>query len=484
MPPKKKDGKKKAAKVDDRPGQQPEALLETYTAFCKKIGLPPNAEVIGSLSNEENPNKGKQIIVGHNPKSGQPPLGPGGCRALATAIMGIGPGMPKDPETGRSIIYEAIQEIRIWGANVGDDGAAAIAELLRLGGAEIKLAYLELNNNNITEIGAFALGRSLQRFQFGQANLSLVTLNLDYNTTLGTAGVAALCLGLRTNSTLKKLSLRYCNIDGESGGPLGEVLFNSQCGLNILDIQGNRLGAPYFEKNENGGTVLDEDGEPKVASTGLLDLCPGLSKNQALTTLILADNLINTSDWDAEGLVKLAESIAKHPTLTSVDLLYNRIAKEKTSEEAEFFKTNTEQDPWRGVNALLAATGENGNKNISIFRIDASVPDVIFTKLNKMGGGGKKGKKKGKKCDRRLKKEVVLLVEQTDDEPALYSFKYKTDGEMVGRTVGVMAQDLLNSGNEHWASQVEEIIDPEDGRIFVVDSDFVEAHSRYGEFVK
>jgi hypothetical protein len=53
MPPKKKDGKKKAAKVDDRPGQQPEALLETYTAFCKKIGLPPNAEVIGSLSNEE-----------------------------------------------------------------------------------------------------------------------------------------------------------------------------------------------------------------------------------------------------------------------------------------------------------------------------------------------------------------------------------------------------------------------------------------------
>ena len=53
MPPKKKDGKKKATKVDDRPGQQPEALLETYTAFCKKIGLQPNSEIIGSLTNEE-----------------------------------------------------------------------------------------------------------------------------------------------------------------------------------------------------------------------------------------------------------------------------------------------------------------------------------------------------------------------------------------------------------------------------------------------
>ena len=75
------------------------------------------------------------------------------------------------------------------------------------------------------------------------------------------------------------------------------------------------------------------------------------------------------------------------------------------------------------------------------------------------------------------------MIDETDDEPALYSFKYKSDGEMVGRTVGVMAQDLLFSGKDHWASQVEEVIDPDDGRILVVDSDFVEAHSRYGEFV-
>jgi len=359
--------------------------------------------------------------------------------------------------------------------------------LLRLGGAEIKLAYLELTNNGITEIGAFALGRSLQRFQFGQANVSLITLNLDHNTTLGTNGVAALCLGLRTNSTLKKLSLKYCNLDGESGGPLGEVLFNSQCGLNILDLQGNRLGAPYYEKDDNGDVVEDEDGEPVVASTGLLDLCPGLKINLNLKELILADNQISTSEWDAKGLVTFAEAIVNHPTLAKVDLLYNRIAKEKTPEEKEYFEANSDADPWKGANALLAATdgATGGNKNISTFRIDASIPDEIFTKLNKMGGGGKKGKKgKKKKCDRSLKKDIQLLVAETSHEPALYSFRYKSDKSEERFHVGVMAQDLRDSGNEVWQSMVEEVIDIDDGNILVVDEEFVEGHSRYVEFVE
>ncbi|GMI24158.1 hypothetical protein TeGR_g9572 [Tetraparma gracilis] len=97
-----------------------------------------------------------------------------------------------------------MQELRVWGANIGDDGASSIAELLRLGGAEIQLAYLELTNNGISAAGAFALGRSLSCMM----NRSLMTLVLDYNRELGSDGCAALCRGLRTNSTLKKLSLK------------------------------------------------------------------------------------------------------------------------------------------------------------------------------------------------------------------------------------------------------------------------------------
>jgi hypothetical protein len=48
----------------------------------------------------------------------------------------------------------------------------------------VKLTYLELMDNKIAEKGALALGTSLSKGN----NLSLLTLVLDYNTTLGTTG--------------------------------------------------------------------------------------------------------------------------------------------------------------------------------------------------------------------------------------------------------------------------------------------------------
>jgi hypothetical protein len=74
--------------------------------------------------------------------------------------------------------------------------------VLRLGGVDVQISYLELLDNNISARGALALGNSLGRHN----NLSLLTLKLDYNTTLGDEGVANLCRGLRTNSTLKQVS--------------------------------------------------------------------------------------------------------------------------------------------------------------------------------------------------------------------------------------------------------------------------------------
>jgi hypothetical protein len=50
------------------------------------------------------------------------PLGPGGARALMTAIMGSGPGMKGGP-------YKLLKSIRIWRSNIGDDGAAAIVSV-------------------------------------------------------------------------------------------------------------------------------------------------------------------------------------------------------------------------------------------------------------------------------------------------------------------------------------------------------------------
>ena len=113
---------------------------------------------------------------------------------------------------------------------------------------------------------------------------------------------------------------------------------------------------------------------------------------------------------------EFAEVIAVHPTLTVVDMRYNRIAKEKSEEQKNPnpFDENP-VDPWEGAKSLIAALdpASGGNKNITKFTVDASIPDELFTKLNKMGGGGKK--KKGKK-------KKVRLWERSHDTMPLHYF--------------------------------------------------------------
>jgi hypothetical protein len=57
-------------------------------------------------------------------------------------------------------------------------------EVLRLGGADVRISYLELLDNNIGPRGGIALGSALAQ----GGNISLLTLKLDYNSTLGTQG--------------------------------------------------------------------------------------------------------------------------------------------------------------------------------------------------------------------------------------------------------------------------------------------------------
>ena len=118
-----------------------------------------------------------------------------------------------------------------------DDGAACLAEILRLGGAELPMAYLEMLDCNVGYRGAHALGQSLMCGQ----NRSLLTLKLDYNSSLGSDGCRALCQGLRTNATLKQLHLCYCGLDEDAGKPLGEVLSYAKTTLQKLHLQGNKM---------------------------------------------------------------------------------------------------------------------------------------------------------------------------------------------------------------------------------------------------
>lgn len=76
---------------------------------------------------------------------------------------------------------------------------------------------------------------------------------------------------LRANRTLKQLHLSYCEITSEAGPAIAEMLSFVDSGLEVLNLQGNRIGA-----------------------TGLEAISFGLGASRSLTTFNLSDNKIES----------------------------------------------------------------------------------------------------------------------------------------------------------------------------------------------
>jgi hypothetical protein len=158
MPKKSKDkGKqsKKKEQVEPGPESDPVILFRNYTKQCQSVGVAVNEILKRALCSNENENCASQLLIGTNEESrSSKPLGSCGIRALVAAILG-------KCNHGETQKYTALKEIRIWRSNLGDHGAMAIAKLMREGGREHRLAYIELIDNNIGLEGSVALGRSL-----------------------------------------------------------------------------------------------------------------------------------------------------------------------------------------------------------------------------------------------------------------------------------------------------------------------------------
>ncbi|CAN0444931.1 unnamed protein product, partial [Ectocarpus sp. 12 AP-2014] len=319
MGPKKSDKKATKGVDGEVQGEDPGLFLQNYQRFSRLIGISANPKVVAQLQSDENQPLAQACIVVDDEHG---PLGPGGTRALMTAIMGTGQDMRGGP-------YRLIKSLRLWRAHCGDEGVRSIAEVLRLGGAEVKLEYVELFDDNIGPTGATALGQSLS---IG-CNKSLLSLKLDYNPSLGSEGTAALCRGLRTNSSLKQLHLPYCDLGSDAGPPLGEMLSYTKLQLAVLNLQGNRLEAE-----------------------GTKALSPGLARNRSLVYLSLADNGIGSGDADVDALEDFRDAMMSCSTLTHVDLLYNRIGE-------------------RGARVMLPALEQNRIKH---FLVDATLPTPLF----------------------------------------------------------------------------------------------------------
>jgi|Dee2metaT_26_FD_contig_31_3059445_length_1361_multi_8_in_0_out_0_1 hypothetical protein len=400
MPPK-KGGGKTAGEPDPR--ADPETFLKQYKQFCKVTNISPWEQIEAAFSDDDEANPGgwkkEFVIFPKDPHDlDEPRLGPGGCRALCTSILGTQSGLTDPLEKGKPwpqwengagkvlaggaksppnfmvTPFIDVKSMRIWWSRIGDDGAAAIAELLRLGGAEVAISFLELWDNEIGPSGCLALGKSLA---IGW-NRSLLNLKLDYNTRIGSDGVAALCRGLRTNLTLRQLHLPYCKIDERGAAALADMLSadkrnpndGSPAGLTFLNLQGNRLG-----------------------DQGLQNLSRGLALNKALVKLNLADNMIGTNPDDLAAVKEFADALmVTGPVLEDVSLNYNHLAVPAVTDIlTECLKPKDRSDP-EGIK-------RGQNPRIKKFEVDTDLPGEVYDLLNFTisGKGGKKGKKAGKK---------------------------------------------------------------------------------------
>ncbi len=328
-----------------------QVLYKNYAKECSAIGIEPFGPLKNALTNEENPNRGKQIMLLPPQTEKGPTLGPNGCRALINAMIGRVP-------------FTAVQDLRIC-SKIEDGGATAVAALLSTTAKknddpndsstdppEWQLKYLELINNDIGCVGALALGRSL----CVGMNRTLATLVLDFNNTLGSEGLEALCKGLKTNSTLKKLSVKYCSIDKNGGKSIADLLSFKKSALLFLDASNNQLGG-----------------------LGLIDMCDGVGDNKRLKTLRLAENAIGQTDDDLKALGRFADALLRNASIISVDISYNNIG---TS----------------GGALLLPAI--SGNIRITEFKVDPRMDNALFQSLFRVSissekkSGGKTAKPK------------------------------------------------------------------------------------------
>jgi len=346
MPKKKgkKGKKKKAKKVIGPPTYM---LRDNYKKACNGLGEKPDQNLLSEL--EEFMSTGLpylQLCIGDNPE-----LGPAGVRCIMEALCGALFRMEGGP-------YLQLTNLQLWNCGVLDAGATAVANMMKeITVKDFQLGMLDLSQNDIGVRGMAVIGSALAV----GGNTSLRCLKLDFNAPHDDdktmcEGVGKLCEGLRTNTTLKKLCMEYCNIGPLGGRYFAQLLSFSGSALEQLCLQGNSIRAAGLKVI---GTVL--------------------KRNQKLQVLDVADNDIGefpVTDADISALQTLAVSLAGNKILHTLNMDMNNITDEC----------------FRSINPLLKK-----NTALTHLLVDPKLPKVIFSAIMRNGAAKKGKKRKGRK---------------------------------------------------------------------------------------
>ena len=141
--------------------------------------------------------------------------------------------------------------------NIGDSGAAAVAEALKNNTA---LTRLYLHYNTIGDIGAVAIAGALK-------SNTVTTLYLEHNN-IGDSGAAALAEALKKNTALTTLWLQHNNI-GDSGAAALVEMLESNTALTALGLGNNNNVTCSNHGTPRTGTIDITDGDRICDCSGL-----------------------------------------------------------------------------------------------------------------------------------------------------------------------------------------------------------------------
>jgi len=238
--------------------------------------------------------------------------------------------------------YPKIKAIWVWKCNGGDELVRSVCYYLDMDPSP-EVEDVQFMDNNLTPLGCEFLGRTLGP----TGNKVINFLKLDYNQ-FGVPGVQKLSEGLAQNSTLRVLSLQYCDIGPGGGEHLALILMFIKSILEDLYLRGNRLG-----------------------EEGVVNLFGGAKRAKCLRSIDLFDNKFCGTPEVIEGLREL---FAHNTKLEKYDLGGNRITDE-------------------GAKDLI--TGMLGHSHLRTVLITEQCSVKTFEALE-IQLGASKGKKKGK----------------------------------------------------------------------------------------
>jgi len=315
MPPKKVA---KAMEEDD----STEKLLRIYKRKCGEEGIPPIKRLVESLNlGLEEGNHMETLYLWEE-------IGPLGFKPIM--------------ETLKDIRYVHCKSIRLWKANVEDEGARLVALFLE---ANVTVKCLEFMDCKLTNLGCEFLSRVLVP---GSA-APLIELKLNYND-IGNEGICHLAVGLRANSQLTHLELQHCGFDQGAVTHLVDIIVYKFSALTFLNLQGNYL------RNE-----------------GIMNFFHMLPLSKSLKQLSVADNRWNEDD---QVLDKLCSVFLTNTGIEKYDVRYNQVEE-------------------KGGNRFLETLKEA--THITGFEISENMSPELFKDLLAVTTRKKKKGKKGKK---------------------------------------------------------------------------------------